>query len=193
MPIFDNPCEFYRILVRSPSAQYTLPRTFLEARIKSWNKPIKQFIADTFGSFSPSDDAKTRWETANRLIGELGGNALNIASFEQGTNRPLWLLSSMSEQWLEKYTDEKMFEIDPFIPHLMATNKPFILDTHKTVNSQPLNAMLREAGYSFLYGLPFNGIRSGERQIITYCSNLPYATLKKATSWPVSGCWRSFW
>lgn len=85
----------------------------------------------------------------------------------------------MSELWLEKYTSEKMYVIDPFIPHLMATNTPFILDTHKTVQGQPLNAMLREAGYSFLYGLPFNGIRSGERQIITYCSNLPYATLKK--------------
>lgn len=85
----------------------------------------------------------------------------------------------MSDQWLKKYTDEKLFQIDPFIPHLMATNKPFILDTHKTVQGQPLNAMLRDAGYSFLYGLPFNGIRSGERQIVTYCSEQPYALLKK--------------
>lgn len=134
----------------------------------------KDFITEAFNSFTPTDNAKTRWETANRLIRELGGNALNIGCLEQSTNRPLWMLSSMSDEWLKKYTDEKLYEIDPFIPHMMATNKPIVLDTRKTDKSQPLNEMLLAAGYRFLYGMPFNGVRAGERQVVTYCSDLAH-------------------
>lgn len=141
----------------------------------------KTFISDAFNSFSPTDSAKTRWKTANRLIREVGGNALNIGCLEQATNRPLWMLSSMSKEWLQKYSDEKLFEIDPFIPHLMKTDKPFVLDTTQTLKGQPLNGKLRAAGYNFLYGVPFNGVRSGQRQIVTYCSNRPYAELRKGT------------
>lgn len=141
--------------------------------------PYRHLITDAFGRFSQSDTAKTRWKTANQLIQALDGNALTIGAIEVATYRPLWMLSSMSEQWLQKYTDEKLFEIDPFIPHLMETDKPFALDTTQTIEGQPLNEMLRAAGYNFLYGIPFNGARAGERQIVTYCSAMPYAELRK--------------
>lgn len=134
----------------------------------------KDFITEAFNSFTPTDSAKTRWETANRLVREIGGNALNIGYLELSTNRPLWMLSSMSDEWLQKYTEEKLYEIDPFIPHLMTTNKPFALDTSKIDKSQPLNEMLLAAGYRFLYGMPFNGVRANERQVVTYCSDLAH-------------------
>lgn len=139
----------------------------------------KNFIIDAFDKFSHSDTAAARWETANQLVQTLDGNALNIGALEVSTNRPLWMLSSMSKAWLQKYTDDKLFEIDPFIPHLMKTDKPIALDTSQTVKDQPLNEMLREAGYRFLYGIPFSGARAGERQIVTYCSGLPYADFKE--------------
>lgn len=140
---------------------------------------FKAFVTNAFNSFSPTDSAAIRWETANRLIREQGGTAVNIGAVGQDSDTPIWMLSSMSKEWLQQYVNDKLYEIDPFIPHLKLSNEPYVLDTTKRVMDQPLNHLLFAAGYSFLYGIPFNGPQAGERQVVTYCSDMTYTELQK--------------
>lgn len=140
---------------------------------------FRNFIIDSFGSFSISDNDAVRWETANLLIRKLGGTAVNIGAIEMESSTPTWLLSSMSASWLEQYVSEKLFEIDPFIPHLKNTDAPYVLDTENVDAGQPLNEKLLAAGYHFLYGLPFSSDRASERKIVTYCSDISFEELQK--------------
>ena len=84
----------------------------------------------------------------------------------------------MSPEWLEQYVSEKLYEIDPLIPHLKTSNLPYLLDTEKVVSGQPLNEKLLAAGYHFLYGLPFSGARTDERKIVTYCTDFSLGELQ---------------
>lgn len=140
-------------------------------------RSFAEFITETHEAFNPDDSAAQRWDTANRLIKRLGGTALNIGAIQIDNTEPTWMLSSMSAYWLYRYVNDGLYQIDPFIPMLKTRNTPIELDTSTRNPAQPLNADLFEAGYSFLYGLPFSGADLSERKIVTYCSDLSRAEL----------------
>ena len=142
------------------------------------NSSFTEFLSHTSEAFGHDDSPLQRWETANALIGELGGTAVNIGAIQQDEIEPMWLLSSMCYTWRKKYVAERLFEIDPFIPMLKKKNTPIILDTRKRHKSQPLNDHLYKAGYKFLYGMPFQGTTASERKIVTYCTDLTLSEVK---------------
>jgi DNA-binding CsgD family transcriptional regulator len=141
---------------------------------------FSNFITDSFGSFLPADSADVRWTTANSLFKGLGGTAVNIGAINVDAQIPTWLLSSMDPKWLKQYIEEKYYEIDPLIPHLKKSNKPYKLNTEKSVRSQPLNSKLLNAGYRFLYGMPFSGEQISERKIVTFCSDISVEQFKSS-------------
>ncbi len=130
-----------------------------------------EFVERAMSSFCIEDSQEVRWKTANRLISELGGTALNIGVIRLTEDNPMWMLSSMSTEWIEKYISEELYKIDPLISHLRVANIPVALNTQKTDPDWPLNEYLRKAGYLFLYGIPFGGNRKNERKIVTYCTD----------------------
>lgn len=135
------------------------------------------FISQAHEAFRPEDSAAKRWDMANMLMKRLGGTALNIGAIQIDKTEPTWMLSSMSADWLHKYVNDGLYKTDPFIPMLKTRNTPIELNTSLRKATQPLNAQLFEAGYHFLYGLPFSGSDLSERKIVTYCSDLPRAEL----------------
>lgn len=127
-------------------------------------------VIDAIDSFSASDSPEKRWATANHLMEELGANALTLGAIQNGA--ALWTVSSMTKAWLDEYIAKELYLIDPFVSHMQTSNVPIALSTDVTADDQPLNRGLRNAGYAFLYGMPFNGSLQGERRIVTYCSDL---------------------
>ena len=137
-----------------------------------------EFISNTHEAFGPNDSASQRWETANMLVRRLGGTALNIGAIHIDRTEPKWMLSSMSPAWLYRYVNEDLYKIDPFIPLLQNRNAPIELDTTIRKHTQPLNPYLFEAGYKFLYGLPFSGSDLFERKIVTFCTDMTRAEIQ---------------
>lgn len=138
---------------------------------------MSNFAIDVLDQLIQAPDDGVRWEISNRLIRDLGGNAVNFGLVDVEKSMPIWLRSSMTSVWLEEYFQQEFFLVDPFIDHLGKSGDPLNLiagtmtkDDAKCAKSYDLNWGVRDAGYQTLHFIPLGGEKKGTARAFTYCS-----------------------
>ncbi len=116
-------------------------------------------------------------KVAQDLIGELGGSALLVGGVDRSTGTPNWVRTTMRQDFLEHYFEERFIDGDPFISHLKASMAPILAVPGSLTEQDPvsplslrLNQSLYDAGYRALYGVVLPGKDPGERIVATFCT-----------------------
>ncbi|MBL1419075.1 MAG: helix-turn-helix transcriptional regulator [Alphaproteobacteria bacterium] len=144
------------------------------------------FIDNAIEQFSLLDDQESMWHLANRLVTEVGGNALNITT--STPNKTItWARSSMNEDWLNDYLAEGFYTSDPLYQSINVTNAFTTLragsltkkDTDDT-KLLDLNHGLVGTGYNSVFGLNFAGNAHNTHKLISICSDLSVEEFQKA-------------
>lgn len=132
---------------------------------------------DLLDKLSSAKDDEARWLIVNQEIQKLGGTAVNFAMVNLETHSPIWLKSSMSDEWLAEYFERQYFFVDPLISHLSASNAsrkviPGTMrkDEAKSPLDYDLHWGLRDAGFETLQFIPLGSEKEGHKRCFTYCS-----------------------
>lgn len=136
------------------------------------------FIDRAIEQFSQLENEDDKWQLANDLVIEVGGNALNVAVSTR-SKTITWARSSMKQNWLDDYMDEGLFVSDPFIKSMGIANNFTSLFagslSAKDTNDRKLldlNHGLIEPGYNSLFGLSFTGALGNQTKLVVIASEL---------------------
>ncbi len=138
---------------------------------------------DILDRFQGTEDHESRWIIANDIIQELGGSALLGAEFKDGHSDPLWIMSSMDQNWMNDYMAEELYEIDPFVRHLNTSTSAIKWQAGTRVacdkNKKEMDVFYD--GLSRVYrstvGTPYVANASGSRKILTFASEHDFQEL----------------
>lgn len=138
---------------------------------------MDNFAIDILDRLSSAEDDETKWLIVNDEIQKLGGTAVNFGMVNMQTLAPIWLKSSMSDEWLTEYFERQYFFADPFIKHLQVSNGTTNIfagtlrkDEAKSQLDYDLNWGLQDAGFETLHFIPLGSEKEGHKRCFTYCS-----------------------
>ena len=72
-------------------------------------------LIDAADALLPGLTPDEAWLKSVDLVGQLGGNALNVVEIDRTTRNPLWFRSSMHADWLNDYFAQDFISVDPLI------------------------------------------------------------------------------
>ncbi len=136
------------------------------------------FFIDAIDRFRQGECDNTRWDIAQDLVAGIGGTALNLGLIDTETSIPVWMRSTMSDEWLQSYVSDGHYLVDPFLPHLKNSMQMIEAKGGALSRSEAgsdaligLNWGLKDAGYAYLAGLPFAGDAANQKRMITFVAD----------------------
>lgn len=143
-------------------------------------KSISAFALDLLDDLSHRFNDGDRWELTVRKLGEFGFNALNLASFSPATGIINWARTSMSQTWLETYSNGGYAEADPVLAQTTNGIDSLYVNTEtrsaeaNSARAVALYSGLKNAGYNHIFSLavPCPG---DEARMVVLSSNHPEA------------------
>lgn len=135
-------------------------------------------LEDIIDSFSGAKNHEDCWNQARRSISQVGGNAINVVSYDLLTNNIHWVRSSMTHSWLNDYTAQNFASSDPFFQFLDTPNSESVVaagsierEVAPSLNEYELNHQLLDAGYHSLVATKLLGTRPNEGRMIVISSD----------------------
>lgn len=143
--------------------------------VKEWVQMLN--LGDMIDRFSGVQSHEEGWDLMTRSISSVGGNAINVVSYNVLSNEINWVRSSMEQSWLDDYTAQGFASCDPFF-HLLGSPDVECLvhsgnvDRSAAASSQSyeLNHQLKDAGYNSLVAVKTAGVQSREGRLIVLSS-----------------------
>ena len=142
------------------------------------DKKFTNLINSTIEQLSATSDDDKRWEIANKLVAHFGGTALGVVTTTSANSINL-LRSSMSHQWLDEYTGEKYYEVDPVILNMPLENKFQIRATGSLKNSPTASRRmidfdqgLADSGHNSMLSANFNTNFNRDHKLIVIASDI---------------------
>lgn len=137
-------------------------------------------IIDRFRGTTNDDEL---WSLSNQIAQEFGGTALLAGEFKQDDPTPLWIMSTMDENWMTDYMAEGLYQLDPFVNHLNTSFEPILWQTGTRVvgdeGRKEMDAFYDGLGqyYRSTVGSPFRSGIAGNRKILTFASDRNFKEL----------------
>lgn len=131
------------------------------------------YVSGISNRFQDFEDPEKIWQTANGIMLELGGSALNVAVTSDSGQEIAWARSSMTKEWLEHYQAAQYHLVDPFVDVLITGKAEVTADCGTLDKSDPayqLNHDLKAFGYGSLFATACRNMASQARIMIVFCS-----------------------
>jgi DNA-binding CsgD family transcriptional regulator len=134
-------------------------------------------LEDLIDRFSGAKNHDDCWDYARRSISQVGGNAINVVSYDLNTNEIHWVRSSMTQSWLSDYTTQSFASCDPFVQFLAAPSVESVVAAGSirrvagpSTDEYELNHQLKDAGYHSLVATKVLGTRANEGRMVVISS-----------------------
>lgn len=133
-------------------------------------------VIDVIDAARDARSSGMTWSTFVNAFRNLGADYLNIGAVDPKTGEPVWVLSSMRNDWLDHYVDRRFYQVDPFLALAMNGHSPgrWSKDSQRSLpyiddpRTELLNAEMAEAGYHVAYGVPTGVDQQGLRRIVCF-------------------------
>lgn len=132
---------------------------------------------DLLEQFAAADDNAGCWRIANAAMADLGACALNVAEVGIGSQQLHWWKSSMHEQVVTRYVEQRYQEVDYFVTQAGQRDYTPAMVTGALAGSgtrchrlRELNRTLLDAGFTYGYVQQFSGAQPGRCKLVTFCS-----------------------
>ncbi|MEP1767767.1 MAG: LuxR C-terminal-related transcriptional regulator [Sulfitobacter sp.] len=135
--------------------------------------PFEKTVSEINGRFKIHCDQEDCWQIIQNIVHDIGGSAVNMAGTTLSGEQAAWARSSMSADWLKKYTTKNYHLVDPFITALISRLPEVKTDCGVLGRSDPayeLNHDLKAHGYGSLFASTSGSLSSGYRAMVVFCS-----------------------
>lgn len=123
------------------------------------------------------------WALSNQITQGFGGTALLAGEFKQDDPTPLWIKSTMDQQWMADYMAEGLYQLDPFVNHLNTSFDPILWQAGTRIagdeDRKEMDVFYDGLGqhYRSTVGSPFRSGIAGNRKILTFASDRDFHEL----------------
>ncbi len=134
---------------------------------------LESFTIDVLDRFSAQGNQDRNWLISNEISKTLGGSSLTMGAICVTDSVPLWMRSTMGDDWLTEYVDQKHYQADKLTAHTKISSNPLIVAAgtetdRESIGWYNLNHALSDAGFKALYLTPFEGGNAGVRTAVTF-------------------------
>ncbi|EPX83859.1 helix-turn-helix domain-containing protein [Salipiger mucosus] len=119
------------------------------------NTRFGNLVIDTADILARAENGEDAWWAVNRVAASIGGNAVNAGAFQTSSREIAWIRSSMDPLWLEEYSDDGLFGVDPLLQAAMSAAAPPLYDVAGMDRHAPRAGKLRDL-HNGMMGYDYN-------------------------------------
>lgn len=106
-------------------------------------------LIDVVSQLASAPSAAAKWAAVRGVASQLGANGLNAGAIDLATRQPIWVRFDIHPDWLDEYTQDGLFKVDPILASAIHGRLPDVFDAKSMVDK----VADRESSRQFYAGL----------------------------------------